>query len=99
MEEDINALLGVQESNSNRAPVKKNNRYQHENALRIVANIVLMLGIIGTATLLFISAFEERAVFFLLSVAVFLNTIVVWGLLNVICNISVNIYKIRDKVS
>lgn len=108
MEENVNEILGVKQSST---PEETNEVVSVDNsaesALKIIANIILGCGIIASAiclgTLCFVEQgdYSTETVFnptgFAITIMVLFSSLVSWGLLKVIANISLTLKEINAK--
>lgn len=110
MEENVNDVLGVQETKENETVVEYIDTYSHEKTLKIIATIVLIVGIIATLICLFTITKTETTTSWgskesefnmmglLISILVGISSVTTWAILNVLSNISINLYKIKDSL-
>ncbi len=110
MEENVNEVLGIQETKENETVVEYVDTYSHEKTLRTVATIVLWVGIIATLVCLFTITYtstvnmwgnakkEFSIMGLLISILVGISSVTTWAILNVLSNISINLYKIKDNL-
>jgi len=110
MEENVNDVLGVQETKENETAVEYVDSYSHEKTLRTIATIVLWVGIIATLVCLFTitststvnkwgdTEKEFSIIGLLTSILVGVSGVTTWAILNVLSNISINLYKIKDSL-
>jgi len=110
MEENINEVLGVQETKENKTVAEHADTYSHEKTLRTIATIVLWVGIIATIICLFTitststvnrwgdTEKEFSMMGLLISILVGISSVTTWAILNVLSNISINLYKIKDSL-
>lgn len=63
--------------------------------IRRIANILLILGIIGTIIGVFVSFMNKKYIEGLFYISPLITSFVLYSLLNVIANISENLYEIR----
>jgi hypothetical protein len=108
MEENVNEILGVQGTED--GTTTGLNSCSHEKTLRTIATIVLIVGIIATLIMLIVITFPEKLkdghsyvsernfslTGFLITISTCLSSITVWAALNVLSNISINLFKIKD---
>jgi hypothetical protein len=111
MEKDVNEFLGVKETEEKEATIEFVNSYTHEKTLRTIAIVVLIVGIIATLTMFFTVTFPEKLkdgysyttersfslTGFLITIFTCLSSITTWAILNVLSNISINLFKIKDQ--
>ena len=110
MEENVNEVLGVQETKENETVVEYADTYSHEKTLKTIATIVLIVGIIATLICLFTitsttnvnrwgdTEKEFSMMGLLISILVGISSVTTWAILNVLSNISINLYKIKDSL-
>lgn len=110
MKENVNDVLGVQETNETETAIEYVDSYSHEKTLRVVATIVLIVGIIATLICLFTITKTETTTSWgskesefnmmglLISILVGISSVTTWAILNVLSNISINMYKIKDSL-
>lgn len=114
-EKDLNEVLGIDNNpnsiQSTNGPSEEN--YSHEKTLRSIATIVLVSGIIATVIMLFTITFPEQLEDgysylterkfningFLLTVLTCLSSIATWAVLNVLSNISMNLFRIKNHLT
>lgn len=117
-EENVNEILGIEEQVVETAPqqdkAEQNSDNSAENALSVIANIVLWVGIIGTVFCLFtltttkvVDPTYKYSIHYdtifnpgglAVSVGVLISTIMSWALLKVIANISKTLKEINSKM-
>ncbi|MDR2410580.1 MAG: hypothetical protein LBE13_21055 [Bacteroidales bacterium] len=109
MDKTVNEILGIQETE---AKTEFADSYSHEKILRTIATIILIVGIIATLIMLFTITFPEKledgyryiterkfsAMGFLITILTCLSSITIWAILNVLSNISINLFEIKDKI-
>lgn len=116
VDENINELLGVENSpisNNSTKNVEEANKqpsYTAETTLTVIANIVLVVGIIVGLICLFTIcwvdsgkySYSRDTVFnpsgFMGTIGVFVSSIVTWAVLKVFANISTNLKQINAKM-
>lgn len=115
-DENINELLGVENSSISNKPTEKvegvieEPSYAAETTLTVIANIVLVVGIIVGLICLFTIcwvdsgkySYSEDIVFnpsgFAGTIGVFVSSIVTWAVLKVFANISTSLKQINAKM-
>ncbi|MCC8188809.1 MAG: hypothetical protein LIP08_15275 [Bacteroides sp.] len=98
-------LLNKKSTSKNSLALEKNDIYKAENTLRMVALIVLIMGVLGTLFMLYNTVWTEdytgekefSATGLGMTIGYLLSTVTTWAVLNVISNISVNIFKLREQ--
>lgn len=108
METNINESLGI--NNPATSTHEETENTSAEKALTIIANIVLIVGVIGTLIMAFTITYttiegkynwqDETMVNpmgIVLTIATLMSSVTVWGLLKVICNISTSLKEINLK--
>jgi uncharacterized membrane protein len=100
-ENNLNEVLDIQTSEEKDGV--EQNAYSHEKTLKTIAIIILIAGIIATVILLFAITFTEEGHFsftgFLTTVLTCISSITTWAVLNVLSNISINLYKLNDTLN
>jgi hypothetical protein len=108
MKEDIDEILGTQESKEVTTVDRDIDSYSHEKTLKTIATIVLVCGIIATIILFVTITFPEQErnsyatersfslTGFLITALTCISSITTWAALNVLGNISINLFKIKD---
>jgi hypothetical protein len=80
--------------------IMEGNSYRHEKALRTIAVITLIFGIIGTLVLLrTVIVKNEELPCIIMSLCPVIVSIIIWALLMVISNISTNLFKINNALN
>lgn len=112
MEENVNEVLGVSDNTTletKELEVKKTNN-SAENTLVTIANIVLVCGIIATVICLFSiviikdPSYNYRTEYmfnpngFTTTIMVLLSSLISWGFLKVLANISLTLKDINNKI-
>jgi len=110
MEEQVNEILGVSES----SPTQKKTSISEELisdeiTIKIIANIILIIGIISSIILLFTVAiiqtkgkysFEDKNVIsmsgLVITIGSLISSIALWAFLRVIGNISITLKEIKE---
>lgn len=101
---ELNNILNIKENLNSDTNLPTKNSYIHEKILRIMANILLTIGIIGSIVLFFTMGLDSLNAFgkisyyfnfngFLISIFTLIGSIIMWALLHVICNISIKLNK------
>lgn len=113
--EILKKIIKNETSVSNEAPKHKGVKIQYEtstqsnaseSALRTIATLVMVCGVIITVTVLIfgimlISDYDTITGFtaILSAIAILVSTLVIWALLRVFCNISLNIKDIKETLN
>lgn len=113
-EENVNEVLGIEETSSMENNETQNTSNAAENTLNTIAAIVLWVGIIGTIFCLFTLtttkvvdptyhySIHYDTIFnpsgLAISIGVLLSTLISWALLKVIANISITLKEINSKI-
>ncbi len=112
MSENVNEILGImpQDEVVQKASVKgeKATNNSAENTLITIANIVLVLGILATficiITIVFVknSEYETKHIFnpsgFVITLMVLFSSLISWGFLKVLANISLTLKDMNSKI-
>lgn len=107
MEENVNEALGIMQEEKHEASPKDKMKPNNgaENTLSIIADIVLVLGIIGSFICLFtlttvkVGYKEEfNPIGFGISVSALLSTLISWSVMKVLANISLTLKGISRKM-
>ena len=118
MEENVNAALGLEPFATPEYPVESQNTPETQSGISAekilinIANIILILGIIGTIICLFTLCFIEapkpgytyrtemtfNPAGFATTIMVLFSTIISWSVMKVLANISLTLKKIEDKM-
>ena len=67
-----------------------------ESTLKIVATVILVVGIIGSLIIMF--AFEDRALGIGFGIAGFLSSLLSWATCNVLANISLRLKALQESI-
>lgn len=104
---DLNDILEIEnESNmADSANMESDNSFFYEKVLRIIANIILALGILFSIILFFTIGLDSSNHFgntsyyfnltgFIISISTLAGSFIAWAFFHVICNISVGINRL-----
>lgn len=78
-----------------------------EKTLQIIANVILVFGIIATIIMLFTVAFHKPIDYgdrefslsgFLYTIVTLVSSIITWAVFTVLCHISINLFNIKDSI-
>jgi beta-lactamase regulating signal transducer with metallopeptidase domain len=94
---DTNTKTGVNTDINVNTDIDKNeNTYSHERTLKDIAKAILIVGILGGVVLLICSIVKEEFIYFITALAETGSCIITWTIFNVLSNISINLFKIKD---
>lgn len=108
METNINESLGIDGTTTSSEEIKDNS--SAEKQLIIIANIVLIIGIIGALIMAFTITYTTiegeyswrdktvvNSMGIIITIVTLISSVTIWGLLKVICNISTSLKEINIK--
>ncbi len=108
MNENVNEVLGIEESEEKKTTTVKveTEDYSAENTLKFYANCVLLIGVIS-AFICFIMAFSSRNYYgnpefnfmgIVYAIACLIPSLLTWSVMRVFANISTTLKKINEKL-